>query len=420
MKKLKIGVIGGASTFTPELISLLADNEDVLGDIEVRLMDIDRPRLEIVGRFSERILKRKERKTKIIYADTVEEAVDGVDFILLQLRQGGKEARIQDDLLGKKYKIPFVETISICGFAAFLRTYYEFEKISKIIRDKAPDAWVMNFTNPSGQLTETLYRLGIKKVVGVCNAWITMKKTISKITALEESRFFMNWKGLNHLTFIDAIYYKGKNILPDVLNKVCDNHPGFPAGVQLARELNVIPNGYLQYYYNRKKIVDKLQKQDKVRAQIVKEIDTDLLDIYKNANSIPKELKKRGGYRYSYVVVNILKGIYLDDASIHYAVVKNESTLSCLPFDSFVEVPVIAKKEGLYPIQTGRLPDFAKALVITMKDYERMGIEAAMKRDRKLFLKAMMMHPLIGCYSIAKPLLDDCLRINRQYIPEIE
>ena len=420
MRTLKIGVIGGASTFTPELASLLAKHEGTLGPIEIRLMDIDADRLKIVGALSERLLAKESKQTRIVYAESVEEAVDGVDFVLLQLRQGGQDARIEDELLGRKYRIPFVETVSICGLGAFLRTYYEFERIAKIILVRAPNAWVMNFSNPSGQLTEALYRFGIEKVVGVCNGWIGMKDHIAQLSGIASDQFFMNWKGLNHLTFIDGIFHNGRNILPDILADVPDEDTDFPSDLQLAKKLGAIPNSYLQYYYNRIPMVQKLLKQEKVRSHLVKEIDAELLEIYKTADSLPEEIKKRGGYRYSYAVVHILKSIYLDAGDVHYGVVKNGTCLPELPADAFVEVPILVRREALYPVQTGSLPAFARALAITMKSYEQMAIEAAAQRSRDLLFQAMMVHPIMNAYSIAQPLLEDCLKANAPYIPEFK
>lgn len=414
MKKLIISVIGGGSVFTPELVSLLADHSEALGEMEIRLTDIDEARLINVGDMCRRILARQYsgRPISLKYPLTAEAAIEGSDFVLLQLRQGGQDARIQDEKLGKKYRIPFVETISVCGFSTFLRTYYEYERLADIIKSKAPDAWIMNFTNPAGQLSEALYTLGIKRIVGVCNGWIGMKSQLSGLSGVPEEKLFMNWKGLNHLTFTDAVYYEGRDILPELIEKMDDDGDYFSFNGRLIKDLKVIPNYYLHYYYDREEMVAKLQKQDKVRSELVKEIDAGLLEQYKHIDHLPADLSKRGGFRYSYAVVSILKSIYCDEAAIHYAVVKNGTTLRELPEDAFIEAPVVVKKEGPHPIYTGNIPDFAVPLVQTVKAYDRMCIEGAKKRDKNLLFKSLMIHPLIGCQSIARPLLEDCLQLN--------
>ena len=418
MQNLKIAIIGSGSVFTPELITGLAENSAALGPMQINMMDIDADRLNIVHSFCTRLLNERNVNISLHATQDAAEAVRGCDFVLIQLRQGGQEKRILDEKLGKKFRIPFTETVSICGFSTFLRTYYEYEKLAHVIMENAPNAWVMNFSNPSGQLSEALRILGINRVIGVCNGWIGTQKIISKVSGLPMDGFFMNWRGLNHLTFIDAVYDKsGQNILPGILNKISDNQNEFPFSVDLMKTLNCLPNSYMQYYYNRRNMIEKLQKQEHVRSEVVKELDKELIDLYKTAKSIPDSLQKRGGFGYSTVVVGILTGIWCDNGSVHYAVTKNNGTLGCLPEDAMIECPIIAKRSGIFPINTGDMPEFARPIAVTIKAYERMAINGAMQRDRDKLLTAMMMHPLIGDYSIAKPMLEECLEINRDLIP---
>lgn len=416
--KVRIGVIGGGSVFTPELIQLFVENSEAIGDIEIRLMDIDRKRLEIIGGLGRRIVERSKKPVEVKYVATYEEAIEGADFVLLQFRQGGVDARIEDEKLGLKYRLPFTETVSVCGFATYLRTYPVVEQLAAIIQRLAPDAWVMNFTNPAGMLTETFARLGCKKVVGVCNVSIMVQDALAEKLGVSPEELFMNWRGLNHLTFTDAVYYKGKNVLPEIIEKLEDYPHNIPFPVDLIKALGFIPNNYLQYYYLKDHIVEKLQSQDKVRSQVVKEIEGVLLDLFSKADEVPDELKKRGGYGYSRVVVNLIRGIIQDDRSIRYAIVENGSTLPELPADAFVEVPVVVKADGIRPMKADPLPAVARGLVVTMKEYERLTIEAAQKRDRGLLLKALIIHPLIPSFDVAKALLQDVLEVNSPYLPE--
>lgn len=416
--KVRIGVIGGGSVFTPELIQLFVENSEAIGDIEIRLMDIDRKRLEIIGGLGRRIVERSKKPVEVKYVATYEEAIEGADFVLLQFRQGGVDARIEDEKLGLKYRLPFTETVSVCGFATYLRTYPVVEQLAAIIQRLAPDAWVMNFTNPAGMLTETFARLGCKKVVGVCNVSIMVQDALAEKLGVSPEELFMNWRGLNHLTFTDAVYYKGKNVLPEIIEKLEDYPHNIPFPVDLIKALGFIPNNYLQYYYLKDHIVEKLQSQDKVRSQVVKEIEGVLLDLFSKADEVPDELKKRGGYGYSRVVVNLIRGIIQDDRSIRYAIVENGSTLPELPADAFVEVPVVVKADGIRPMKADPLPTVARGLVVTMKEYERLTIEAAQKRDRGLLLKALIIHPLIPSFDVAKALLQDVLEVNSPYLPE--
>ena len=412
MSKTQIAVIGSGSVFTPELVLKLAQHADALGGVSLRFYDIDRERQATMTAFCNRLLgSTGQAVVQITETDSADMCVDGADFILLQLRQGGINARIQDEKLGRKYQLPFTETISICGFSTFLRTYYEYERLARVIKARAPEAWVMNFTNPAGQLSETLYRLGIDKVVGICNGFMGMQAQINETLGITSAEYIMNWRGLNHLTIVDGIYHNGRNRFGEFLEL------SHLAGNDIRVCLGAALSGYYSYYFDRVKIVEKQQLQPTVRSEDVKAIDEALLCQYQTAGEIPNDLAKRGGYGYSTAVVNVLKAICLDEGSVHYAVVKNGTALPRLPRDAFVEVPVMVKRSGPYPLVLDELPPFADVMTYAVKTYERALITAAAQRDKRKLLQSMMIHPLMNCYSVALPLLDDCLEINKEFIP---
>lgn len=413
MDKMIVSVIGAGSVFTPELVLKFSESAPLTGPVSLRFYDIDRNRQELMIRFCRRLLAARDVKdVEITDCADVRSCLDGAGFVLLQLRQGGIEARINDERLGKKYRLPFTETISICGFATFLRTYYEYERLAPLIIDAAPDAWVLNFTNPAGQLSETLWRLGVKKIAGVCNAYLGMESLIERTLGLAPGGYVMNWRGLNHLTVVDGIYVNGQDRFPELLDRLPDdiNHR------ELYLSLGAVLNGYYQYYFDRREIVEKQQAQSKTRSELVAEIDENLLHEYDSSISIPENLSKRGGAGYSSAVVDIIKAIRSGGGSVRYAVVKNGSSLPGLPQDAFVEVPALVNGNGLFPLAMGNLPPFAEALTLAVKTYERALIKAAMGRDKRGMLESMMIHPLMNCFSVAKPLLDECLTVNAKYI----
>ena len=372
--KLVIGVIGGGSLFTPELVELLALNTEFTGAVEVRLTDVDQERLSIVGAFCERIVKRLGLPLDIRYTADYRETIEGADFVFVQFRVGGEEGRISDDKLGMKYKIPFVETVTVCGLGSFMRTFYQMEVIADLVVKYAPDAWVMNFANPSGMLTEALHKLGCKKVVGICNGSVGMKADLAKKLDVEFDDVFINWRGLNHLTVVDRIMCKGVDVYDKVVDMIDDDEDSggdvrFPK--RLVQNLGFIPNSYMRYNYLKEIMTEKLQKEERTRAEAVREVNAELLKIYKDESldTLPDELHKRGGFGYSRAVADLIKGMMINARSIHFAQVQNGSIFRELPPDAFVEVPVLALKNDVRAVNVEELPQVVSPFIITMKKY---------------------------------------------------
>lgn len=419
MKSINFGVIGGGSIFSPELVDLIAKETENFGEVHIRFMDTDKKRMAIVGGLCERIVAKLKTPIFISYVDSYEETIEGCDYLLIQFRVGGEDARIDDELLGRKYRIPFVETVSVCGIATFLRTYYEIEKIAAIILEKAPHAWVLNFANPAELVTQALATCGITKVIGVCNASTRLMGFLQqKMGFSEKDSCFMSWRGLNHLTIVDSFHLNGQELMPEILNSLDDyesDRTPFPS--RLSKELGYLPNQYFQYYYLERDLVEKEQEALQVRSQLVKEINADLLDKYQHMDCVPDELIKRGGYGYSKTVVDVIRSLQIGDNRTHYIVTKNLGAIPELPYDSFVEVPCIVNKNLVQPIACGKLPSTAAPLIFTMKAFENALIESAVRRSSRELLNSMMIHPLIGDFSLAQPLMNDILEHNAAYLP---
>lgn len=419
-KKIKFGVIGGGSIFTPELIDLISDEIDIFQDVEFVFMDICKPRMDVTCGLGERILERKRISIPIIYTDRYEKAIEGADFILLQFRVGGEDARIDDELLGKRFKIPFVETVSVCGIATFLRTYYELEKIAEIIKRTAPEAWVLNFANPAGIVAEALSELGVQNVIGVCNASTRLFQFLKKKLDYEnDDDCFMTWRGLNHLTVVDSILLNGKEVLPDFIDSLEDfESDRVPFEKELIRQLGFLPNQYFQYYYRRQAMIDKLQTQEKVRSEVVKGINHELLSEYEGIDYVPDELKQRGGSGYSKTVVSAIRSLITGDNRIHYLVTCNKGSIPELPYSAYVECPCNVSKNSVRPISCGHLPEVSVPMISTMKCFERLLIQSAMKRSRQILYQSMMVHPLIGDHGLAMSLVDSIINHNSDYLPK--
>jgi 6-phospho-beta-glucosidase len=419
MSPLRIGVIGGGSIFVPELVELLGRYGDVLRPIDLRLMDVDADRMSVVGGLCERIVARARAPIAISYHGTYEPAIEGADFVLVQFRVGGEDARIGDDRLGLKYRIPFVETVTVCGFAAFLRSFYEIENIARLAAELAPDAWLMEFANPSGMLAEALSRLGRPRVVGVCNSSIVVRDGFAEALGGSPDELEMSWRGINHLTVVDAVRWRGRDVYPALLERLAlAPHHYLPFPPSFIREVGFIPSYYLRYHWFAREIVEELQARPTTRAEEVKRVNASLLEQYRTADRVPDELRQRGGYGYSRAVANAIRGLVTGDRSVHYLSVRNGGSIPELPPEGFVEIPVEAVDADLQPLEVPPLPPVARELLVTMKAYETTLIEAARARDRRGLLRALLIHPLIGDAGIAEPLLADVLEHNRAFLPD--
>ncbi len=415
-KPVKISVIGGGSVFTPELITMLGQNAGQTGPLTVSLMDISEERLDIVGEMCKRIINKNELPIQMESTMDPVEAVRDSAFVCNQLRAGGVLARIEDEKLGHKYHLPYTETISVCGFATYLRSFPMVAEYAHIIAQNAPDAWILNFTNPAGMLAETFYRLGHKKVLGVCNVSVRLTDILAEHLHVPPSSIYMNWRGINHMTFVDRVIVNGENRIAEVLSAYRQAETGLPFPDEFIRALGVIPNPYLQYYFLKNRVMDHLQTQEKNRSEIVLELEKQLLDEFKTASAIPEALKRRGGYGYSSVVANLIKDLITDGGGIHYAIFKNENTLTELPAEGFIEAPVLVHKNRVQAVQIEPLPAVVKPLVITMKLYETALIDACFKRDVNQMLECLLMHPLIQDFDLSRALLEDVLEVNSPYL----
>ena len=419
-KKVKIGVIGGGSVFTPELIDLLAKSYQRMPIREVVLMDINTPRVEILRRFAERLAKQNGQDFVVRTTQNYRDAIEDADFILIQLRAGDQKGRITDEKIGLKYHIPFVETVSVCGLGTFLRSIKIYEELATLISQYAPRARVMNFANPAGPLTEWLLRLGISNAVGVCNVPIILAKHLSTLFGMPEKAFYMRTRGLNHLTVTDAIYVDGHDILDQALNRFAPETFPVPFTENVIHAFPAIFNPYLQYYWHAEKIMAKLLSEPKTRGEEVLEIEQELLQLYDNpANTeVPDLLKQRGGFGYSLVVVRLMLSFYNNDDIVHYINIRNNGVLNGIPDDTAVEVPVIVKEGQLLPIDTGPLPRYAFPLIHTMAEYYRLLLDGAEQRSIHPIRQAMLLHPLFNDADVSDRVLQDLLNENRNFLPD--
>ena len=417
MKDIKIGVIGGGSVFTPELVDLLLERPLAIGSLV--LMDINRERVEMMAALARRQALRKGKTLPVETSDDYRAAVDGSDFILIQLRAGGQKMRIEDEAIALRHQLPFVETVTVPGLGAFLRSVPIYETIADLVRRWAPTAQIMNFANPAGVMTQYLRALDVK-AVGVCNSSIFFLQTAADKLGVTPETLAMDWRGLNHLTFVSEMTTgtSPTNRLSEVLSGVEPWSPGFPFSENVLHDLGLGINGYLQYYFHARRRLSELQARTESRGQQVLALERELLALYarEETDTVPELLRHRGGFGYSKVVVNLMQSLITNDHQVHYVNVPNGHTLSGLPADTVVEVPAVAINGDVRALEVSPLPEPVFPLVLTMATVYGYWVRAALHRSLRDLRVSMLVHPLFVDAEDSDAILAEFFEANRPYV----
>ena len=427
---MKVAVIGGGSTYTPELINGFLERVDTLPINELWLMDIDTERLAIVGGFAQRMVAAKGAPFNVYLTTDQREAVRDVDYIITQLRVGKMPARREDEYLGLSHGLIGQETTGIGGMAKALRTIPVILNLAHDIQELSPNALLVNFANPSGLVTEALKRYAPDLAsVGVCNVPITTRMDILHILekvrgekiALE--RVQLDTLGLNHLSWHRGFLLDGEDvweeILPLYIKELAEQdepeiHP------ETIEALGVIPNDYLQYYYYTAHKLKAQEKWPPSRAEQVMEIEADLLRQYAEPDRTepPEELMKRGGAYYSTLATQLLDAHYNDKGLVFAVNTRHNGAVEEWPKDWVLELPCRVDRKGIHPLPAKPLPPVFFGLLTTIKMYEILTVEAAVHGDRDAAYQALLVHPLGPEEDQISTLLDDMLETNRKWLPQ--
>jgi len=427
---VKVSVIGGGSTYTPELLMGFIDRQDVFPLDELWLMDVDPDRLEVVGGFAQRIARHNNARFNVILSQDQSESIKGSSFVITQLRVGQMEARRNDEYLGKRHGLIGQETTGIGGMAKALRTIPAILNIANDINQYASDAWLINFANPSGLITEALMRFAPDiNAVGVCNVSLTTKmeilKRFNKILGTEYHPQDVKIKtlGLNHLTWFTGFEINGKEYWPQIMKFLIegmnkDEEPYFDPDTLAT--LQRLPNPYLRYYYYTEEMLHKQNDWPPSRAEEVIKIESNLLEKYaeKDRNEPPEELMLRGGAYYSTVATQLINALYNDLDEIHVVNVRNQGAVPEWHNDWVLELPCRVNRSGIVPLTSPPLPLVCESLISQVKAYEILTAQAAVSGDREKAHMALLAHPLGPSADKIKEVLDDMLDTNREYLPK--
>jgi 6-phospho-beta-glucosidase len=413
----RITVVGAGSTYTPELVEGFARRSERLPIDELVLLDIDAERLEVVGGLARRMLDRLGWSGRVTLTGDRDAALDGADFVLLQLRVGGQAARLVDETLPLRFGVIGQETTGAGGFAKALRTVPRVLELAELTARRAnKDAWIVDFTNPVGIVTQALIDDG-HRALGLCNVAITLQRRLAKRFNVSPDRVQLEHVGLNHLSWERAVRVDGEDRLPDLLDEDASElaeELRLPA--EMIRWMRAIPSYYIRYYYLTRTVLAE-QQNGHTRAQDVMDIEARLLEMYRDPSLAEKPdlLDHRGGAFYSEAAAQLIASLHDGAGDVQVVDVRNDGAIPDLPDAAVVEIPAVIDRDGAHPLALAPLAPEQRALVQAVKAYEELTIEAAKTGDREVAVRALAANPLVGA-EIASPLLDAILEADAQHL----
>jgi 6-phospho-beta-glucosidase len=437
---MRVSVVGGGSTYTPELVDGFARLDSTLPVDELVLIDPARERLDVVGGLARRILARQGHPARLTLTDDLDAGVEGADAVLLQLRVGGQEARQGDETWPLECGCVGQETTGAGGLAKALRTVPVVLDIADRVRRQSPDAWIIDFTNPVGIVTRALLQAG-HRAIGLCNVAIGFQRRFATLLGVAPDEVELDHVGLNHLTWERSVRVGGDDRLPKLL---ADHADEIAADIELppdlVRELGVVPSYYLRYYYAHDEVVRELADQPS-RAAKVAEIERRLLDMYSDPalDTKPDLLSQRGGAYYSEAAVDLVADLLRSGGgagpgfgagdprdepigagdprdNIRVVNLRNDATLPFLPDDAVIEVPASVGPDGARPLPVEPLAPLYAGLVAAVTAYEHLALDAALYGGRRRVFEALLAHPLVGQIELADGLTDRLIAHNRTHL----
>ncbi|WP_346243945.1 6-phospho-beta-glucosidase [Shouchella clausii] len=431
---LKVVIIGGGSSYTPEIIEGFIDRYERVPVSEIVLVDIDAgaKKLAIVEALSKRMIEKSGYPIHVRSSFNRQHALENADFVTTQIRVGGLEAREKDERIPLEHGLVGQETNGAGGIFKAFRTIPVLLEIADDIHKICPQAWMINFTNPAGIVTEALLRHSLhKKVIGVCNIPFNMKTGIAEMFSCPVDQVEIEFIGMNHFVFGKRVYIRGKDRTNEALAKLtAENVHYSPANIvslgwskEFVRALQLLPNPYHMYYFQTEEVLKRdlaAFKEHGTRAQIVKQVEESLFVTYENPALAekPKELEQRGGAYYSEAACNLVESLYTNKQDIQTVNTRNNGSIRDLPDDAVVEINAVITKEGPRPLAVGNVPLQVKGIISQMKAFEQLVIKAALSGDYDDAYNALVMNPLVADEKKAKAILDKLLEAHKDHLPQ--
>ncbi|MBL4936243.1 6-phospho-beta-glucosidase [Clostridium sp. YIM B02515] len=432
---LKIVTIGGGSSYTPEFVEGIIKRYEELPVNELWLVDIEegKEKLEIVGNLAKRMIEKAGLPIKVYLTLDRREALKDADFVTTQLRVGLLQARAKDERIPLSHGFMGQETNGAGGLFKGLRTIPVILDIAKDIEELCPKAWLINFTNPAGMVTEALARYSVhRRFLGLCNVPVGMERGLANILGIEPKRVRIDFAGLNHMVYGFNIYVDDENKTEEVMNKYIEksseinmkNITAMDWDADFIKAFKLMPCPYHRYYYKTKEMLaDELEKfkLGKTRAEEVIETEKELFELYKDINlkEKPKQLEKRGGAYYSDAACNLISSIYNDKGDLQVVNTINNGTIKDFPDNYVLEITSKITKDGPIPHKfIEEFPVHIKGLINQIKQFEILGAEAAVEGSYEKALLAMITNPLVSSDLEGHKLLDELLEAHKKYLPK--
>jgi 6-phospho-beta-glucosidase len=454
---MKITILGAAGVRTPQIVESIHIRQDSLGIDELSLMDIDAERLTLIGSLTEPLEKSGELKFKIQRTTDATEALKNADYVITTFRVGGIESRVIDERVALNNGVLGQETTGPGGFAMAVRTIPVLLDYIKMMENLCPDAWLINFANPSGMLAEVILRIaGWKHAVGICDGPSTMKRVAAKMLGAKNRDVYLDYFGLNHLGWIRSVIFDGHDILPMFLEAIDQNIEGLelPFSSELIKSLGMIPNEYLYYFYSARQAVEKILTAEQTRGEQILELNTALFTDLKKLQGKPDALLQRyidyqqrrwetymktetgqevkplaritpetaqnmAEEGYAGVALDLIEALNGNNPQVLILNVLNEGAVEGIAPDASVEIPAYVGKGFVKPMNVGKIPAHCLGLMSQVKAYEQLTMQAAVERSYQKALQALTIHPLVEDASLAKKILDGYLKEHGSYFPKL-
>jgi 6-phospho-beta-glucosidase len=456
---MKIAIIGAAGVRTPLILQSIIARQEKLGLHELALMDIDGERLEIIGALSHPIEQSPETKFRILRTTDSRLALKDADFVITTFRVGGMESRVIDERVPLRHGLLGQETTGAGGFAMGIRSVPVLLDYVNQMGELCPKAWLINFANPAGMLTEAVVRqAGWRKVVGICDGPASMQLVIAALLHEKSEDVYLDYFGLNHLGWINHILVNNRDYLPDILESIKSTGKvtGLPFDAEFITSLGMIPNEYLYYYYYASQAVNNIISAEESRGEQIVNLNLRLLAMLKDKYTAhdlsgmqeiyQAYLNERGGTYmvketgkahdlsiieqaisasaidegYAGVALNLIEGLIGNKPTVQILNVPNSGAIPAMEENDVIEIPVLVRQNHLHPLAVGSIPEHCLGLMKLVKNYERLTIEAATERSYQKARLALTVHPLINDFSLATIILNDYISLHKGYFPDLK